>query len=98
MLIPFHSIAILLVSMIFLTFSEMLAMPFMSTHSMKRASTKTMGEYMALYSMSWSVALILAPFVGTQLIEYAGFNGLWVSVSVIGLISLLGFRFLESRH
>lgn len=98
MLIPFHSIAILVVSMIFLTFSEMLAMPFMSTHSMKRASTKTMGEYMALYSMSWSVALILAPFVGTQLIEYAGFNGLWVSVSVIGLISLLGFRFLESRH
>lgn len=94
----FHSIMILIISMLFLTFSEMLAMPFMSTHSMKKASSKTMGEYMALYSMSWSVALILAPVFGTQLISLAGYNGLWIGVIIIGFISLLGFRFLESRH
>ena len=94
-LVPFHGIIILVLSMLLLTFSEMLAMPFMSTHSMKRAAGKSMGDYMALYSMSWSVALILAPIIGTQLIEGFGYNGLWISVGLIGCISLLGFMYLE---
>jgi predicted MFS family arabinose efflux permease len=97
-LVPFHSILILIVSVILITFSEMLAMPFMSTHSMKRASPKAMGEYMALYSMCWSVALILAPLLGSQIIALVGYNGLWISVAGIGFISLVGFRFLESKH
>jgi predicted MFS family arabinose efflux permease len=98
LLVPFQSIVVLVISMILLTFSEMLAMPFMSTHSMKQASGKSMGDYMALYSMSWSVALIVAPVLGTQLIKNFGFNGLWISASVIAFLSMLGFRYLEKSH
>lgn len=96
-LVPFHGIIILVISILLLTFSEMLAMPFMSTWCMKRADGKSMGDYMALYSMSWSIALIVAPILGTQLIAWFSYDGLWISVSLIGCFSFLGFKFLEPK-
>jgi MFS family permease len=49
-----------------ITLSEMFAMPFMSTYAITKAPQQlAMGQYMALYSMSWSIAQILAPMVGT---------------------------------
>jgi len=97
MLIPFQGKMILLLSMLFLTFAEMFAMPFMGTFSMKRANETTMGDYMALYSMSWSVALIVAPLMGTQLINRWGYDGLWFGASGLALLALFGFLFLEKK-
>lgn len=90
-----HSIWILILNMILLTFSEMFAMPFMSTHSMKKSEHKNAGDYMALYAMSWSTALILAPVIGSQIIEHWGYPVLWMVVSGFGLLSYFGFRYLE---
>jgi predicted MFS family arabinose efflux permease len=90
-----HSIWILILNMILLTFSEMFAMPFMSTHSMKKSENKNAGDYMALYAMSWSTALILAPIIGSQIIEHWGYPVLWIVVSGFGLLSYFGFRYLE---
>lgn len=94
---PFHGGWVLILSMLIITFSEMFAMPFMGTFSMKRAAAQTMGEYMALYSMSWSVALILAPLLGSQLITHWGYDGLWFAVSALGLFTLVGFALLGRR-
>lgn len=97
-LIPFHSIVILVISMLLLTFSEMFAMPFMSTYSMRRANGKSIGDYMALYAMSWSLAIIIAPILGTQLVKYFGYNGLWISLCLLSGTALLGFQYLEKRE
>ncbi len=94
---PFHGWWALILSMVMITFSEMFAMPFMGTFSMKRAAIQTMGEYMALYSMSWSVALIAAPLLGSQLITRWGYDGLWYTVSALGLLTLGGFALLGRR-
>lgn len=95
-LIPFHSIWILVLSMLLITMSEMFAMPFMSTFAINRAPKAGMGRYMALYSMSWSVAQILSPMLGTRIIDFAGFPVLWYTLGVMAFISFLGFRWLES--
>lgn len=95
-LIPMHWIYILVISMGFITLSEMFAMPFMSTYAISKAPKATMGQYMALYSMSWSIAQILAPLLGTNVIEHFGFNMLWIVLSGIALISFCGFRWMEA--
>ena len=97
-LIPFHSIYILIISVLVLTLSEMLAMPFMSTYSLLQAKDKNMGDYMALYAMSWSLALIIAPLIGTQIINHFGFSMLWLFVSVLGFVSLIGIYKLGQKQ
>ncbi len=96
-LMPVHSIPILIINILLLTFSEMVAMPFMSTYMMHRSEGKNMGDYSALYSMSWSTALILAPVFGTQIIDHFGYAYLWVGLAAIGTIAFAGFRWLELR-
>jgi len=94
-LVPFHGIFILVISMGLITLSEMFAMPFMSTYAITKAPKATMGQYMALYSMSWSIAQILAPMVGANVIEHFGFNVLWFVLAAIALIAFIGFRWMS---
>jgi predicted MFS family arabinose efflux permease len=88
---------IIVISIVLITFSEMLAMPFMSTFAMTRAPKETMGQYSALYSMSWSLALILAPIVGTNIIDQFGFPSLWITLSILAFLTFVGFRWLGQQ-
>jgi predicted MFS family arabinose efflux permease len=94
-LVPFHGIWVLIIGILLITMSEMLAMPFMSTFALNRSDSSNVGRYMALYSMAWSTALILAPILGTQIIHSYGFNILFISLGILALIPLLGFRWLD---
>jgi predicted MFS family arabinose efflux permease len=97
-LIPAHGMLVLVISVLLLTLSEMLAMPFMSTYSLNCAKDKNMGDYMALYAMSWSLALIVAPLIGTQIINHFGFNTLWAFISVVAAVSLFGIYDLGKKQ
>jgi predicted MFS family arabinose efflux permease len=97
-LIPAHGMLVLVMSVLLLTLSEMLAMPFMSTYSLNCAKDKNMGDYMALYAMSWSLALIVAPLIGTQIINHFGFNTLWAFISVVAAVSLFGIYDLGKKQ
>lgn len=92
------SIWILVLNIVLLTFSEMLAMPFMSTHSLQRAQNRNTGDYMALYSMSWSIALILAPLLGSQIIAWQGYQALWLSIAGCGVLTWFGFKVLAKQE
>jgi predicted MFS family arabinose efflux permease len=96
-LIPFHSVFILVISIIVITFSEMFAMPFMSTYAINKAPKVSMGQYMGLYSISWSVALIVSPLLSTNVIHWKGFNALWLILAGLCFISFLGFRWMENK-
>ena len=76
---------------IFITFGEMLSMPFMSTYFISRANAGNTGQYSALYSMAWSTAQILAPTLGSQLLLYGGYKLLWWCLGVICILSATGF-------
>ncbi|MDO1446580.1 MFS transporter [Rhodocytophaga aerolata] len=87
----FSAPVILIIAMVLLTFSEIFAMPFMVTYTVKRAGERNRGSYLGLYSMAFAAAFILAPFLGTKVISYAGFATLWWSAGVLSLFTAGGF-------
>jgi predicted MFS family arabinose efflux permease len=80
---------------IIISFGEILVMPFSSTWSVRRANDARQGQYLALYSMAYSVSNAVAPLVGTQTIATYGFNALWLLLVVLSTGTLLEFWFLE---
>lgn len=89
-----HSLTILLVSMLILSFSEIFAMPFMSTYVVDRSNPGNRGSYMGLYTISYSIALIAAPFLGSRIIANFGFEILWWGTGIIALLIAFGFFFI----
>jgi len=92
-----HGIWLLYVSMFILCVSEMLAMPFMATVTLKRANLKNRGAYMGLNSLSLSAGLIFAPYLGTKIAANYGFNVLWTGTGLLMLFTAIGFYFLMKR-
>ncbi|MCC7464752.1 MAG: hypothetical protein IT261_00695, partial [Saprospiraceae bacterium] len=91
-------IAAALIFTILISFGEMFVMPFSSNFVFGRSEGTKQGQYMALYTMSYSVANILAPFLGTQVIAHWGFNTLWIMVATLAMVSFTGFWLLQKRE
>lgn len=81
---------VLLLFVILLTIGEIFSMPFGSTFSAARASQNRQGQYQGLYSISFSMAFIVAPTLGLRWAESFGFNSLWWLIGGLGLVSALG--------
>jgi predicted MFS family arabinose efflux permease len=83
---------IVAISMImFVTFGEILSMPFMNTYWIKRTQANNRGQYAAMYTMAWSVAQTIGPMLGARLADSAGFDCLWYSISFILLFTAWAF-------
>ncbi len=91
-----HNYAWLTIGILFATFSEIFAMPFMNAFSIERSKPHNRGQYSALHSMTWSVAQISAPLVGTQTIAHFGFDALWYILGSFGIVSAVGFVWLKT--
>jgi MFS family permease len=92
-----HNYTWLIIGVIFASLSEIFAMPFMNAFSIERSKTHNRGQYSALHSMTWSVAQISAPLIGTQTIAHFGFDALWYILGGFGVISAAGFYWLNKR-
>lgn len=90
-----HDYMWLIVGIIFATFSEIFAMPFMNAFSIERSKPHNRGQYSGLHSMTWSIAQVSAPLIGTQTIAFLGFDTLWFVLGSFGLISSLGFIWMK---
>ncbi len=91
-------IAVLVGAMVLLSFSEMLAMPFLASSISRRAAGARLGEYMAMYTMAYSLAHVAAPVAGTQIADMAGFSVLWLVSGLAALGVAAGFwMLLRSR-
>lgn len=88
------SIWMLYLSMSVLCVSEILAMPFMSTVIVKNSEESNRGAYMGLYSLSFSVAHIFSPFLGTFTVELFGFETLWWATGILSVIVAISLYFL----
>ena len=85
---------ILIISISAISFGEMLGFPYTNWFAMKRAKPGMEGSYMALYTMSFSVAHILSAKIGLGVIEKYGYATNWVlmillCILAIGLTALL---------
>lgn len=83
---------VLIIGMLLMTFGEMIAFPFSNAFAMERAKKGNPGEYMALYSISFSIAHIFGHNIGLQLVDHIGFNNTWyLSTLLAGFCVLLLF-------
>ncbi|MDO6812963.1 MDR family MFS transporter [Tenacibaculum soleae] len=85
-------VGVLVIGMLFMTVGEMIAFPFSNAFVMERAKKGNQGEYMAYYSIAFSLAHIFGHNSGMQLVDNLGFDKTWwiiTIMSVIGLFFLL---------
>lgn len=90
-------VGILIVSMLLVTFGEMIAFPFSNAFAMERSKKGNKGEYMALYSISFSVAHLFSHNGGMHLIESIGYDHTWYVVSAIAFIAMVLLWILKQQ-
>lgn len=71
------------------TMGKMLFMPFNNAMPLNMSPPARRGEYMAWYWMTWALTLIAGPWLGLTLAELIGFDGFWLFLGALALISLV---------
>ena len=82
---------ILIIMMIFMTFAEMFAFPFSNSFAMSRAPKGHEGRYMAIFTMSYSLAHILSAKTGMEMIDLFSYQTNWFFMGTLGIIGVLLF-------
>jgi MFS family permease len=88
-------IGVLLISTLFVTFGEILFMPFSNTWAINWAPKARSGRYMSWFTMVYSVAHIVSPAIGMGVAERFGFTTLWYLLAFLCLLSGLGYLSLK---
>ncbi len=78
---------ILVISMICISIGEILTFPFSNAFALSRAPRGQEGRYMALYTMSFSLAHIISSKVGFEMISRLGYQINWLFMACIGLVA-----------
>ena len=90
---PLWIVAVL--SMVVLTFGEMLSMPITNAIVAERAEQKSVGRYMGAYSLAFSSAFVIGPIAGTAVYQNAGPQFLWFGIGIVGIVLGLAFAALS---
>lgn len=80
-----------------MTIGEMVAFPFSNAFALERAKKGNQGEYMALYSISFSIAHIIAHNSGMHLIAKYGYQITWYTTTVVMLVCIGILYYLKWR-
>lgn len=82
---------ILIIMMIFMTFAEMFVFPFSNSFAMSRAPKGHEGRYMAIFTMSYSLAHILSAKTGMEIIDLFNYQTNWFFMGTLGVIGVILF-------
>ena len=80
---------ILVISMVIITVGEMVGFPYTNAFAMQRAKSGNEGRYMALYTMSFSLAHIISPKLGLDVIAKYGYQANFMMISFFGVLLVL---------
>lgn len=80
---------ILIISILFITFGEMFIFPFSNSFALSRAPKGHEGRYMALFTMSFSLAHIVSSKTGMDIISHFGYQSNWFLMGILGITALL---------
>lgn len=81
---------------ILIGYGEIINFPFISTTALRRATNANSGRMMALTSVTFSLALIIAPIVGTRILDTYGYDILWYTMSAFCFVSGIGLIMIRS--
>lgn len=88
---------VLIIGMLLMTFGEMIAFPFSNAFAMDRAKKGNQGEYMALYSISFSIAHIFGHNAGMRMVDALGFDNTWYIVTLLAALCVF-LLFILSQY
>ena len=80
-----------IICVVIITLGEMLSMPFMNSFWVSRTAESNRGQYAAMYTIAWSVAQVVGPYTGSQVIEKWGYKVLWWIIAGVCVLASLGF-------
>ena len=80
---------------LFITMSEILAMPLMMNYSLSRPAKERQGQYSALYSISYGLANIFAPLLGLGIADKYGFDKMFYFFIGLSLLTAVAFWILK---
>lgn len=89
--------AVVFAAMLAVTFGEMFLFPFTNNLWINRSTDSNRGQYAAFYTMTFAVAQVLAPTGAAQVVQYLGFNTLFVFDFFLCAAAALGFYFLHKQ-
>ena len=88
---------ILIIGMLLATVGEMIAFPFSNAFVVERAKKGNQGQYMGLYTMTFSIGHIFGHNAGLQMTNAFGFNNTWYVITSLAILSaLLLFILIQS--
>ena len=90
-------VGILLISMIIISYAEMLNFPFSNSFAMNRAPRGREGQYMAAYTMTFSLAHIVSGKTGLEIIARWGYSANWIFMGCIGLLATFILLYLNNK-
>jgi MFS family permease len=82
-------------SMVILTFGELVIVPTASKYVADQAPADLRGRYMGVYWLGWGLARTLAPLIGGFLNDAIAPRAIWIGGLVIGLTSVTGLVILS---
>ncbi len=91
------SIGIMALSIFLITIGQILLFSFSNTFAFNRAIKGHEGKYMALYTMSFSVAQITSPKIGFTVIENFNYFSNWLLMATVGLIGISMYYILDKN-
>lgn len=92
-----NALILALLFIVLMSFAETFAMPFMTNYAVSRPTEDRRGQYMALYSMAYGVAHILAPIGSMQLAERFGFSMTYLIFMFASVVITLAFYSMRKR-
>lgn len=90
-------VGVLIIGMMLMTVGEMLNFPFLNSFAMERAEKyNNQGDYMALFTMTFSVAHIFGHNSGMQLVDNFGYEVTWYIMGGLLVVSVLFLFWLRN--
>lgn len=87
-------IGALIIGMVLMTFGEMIVFPFSNSLALNRSIKGNQGQYMAYYSISFSIAHIFGHSIGMNLVASLGYTSTWYIITLVALSSAAFMLFL----
>ncbi|GEP50941.1 MFS transporter [Flavobacterium noncentrifugens] len=78
---------VLVISIMFMTFGEMFLFPFSNSFALSRAPRGHEGRYMALFTMSFSLAHIMSSKTGMEMTSHFGYQTNWIFMGSLGIVA-----------
>ncbi len=88
---------VLIIGLFLMSVGEMIVFPFSNAYALQSAKKGNQGEYMALYSIAFSISHVFGHNSGMQMVSRIGYDYTWYIMSLLGSLCILILLYLRNR-